>query len=62
MSDLLTVPEAAEYLRINRMAAYKMIREDRFPIPVLRIGKNIRIARHELDRFVGTPTTGDARD
>ena len=43
---VMTVEEAAEYLRIGRGHAYEMVREGR--IPSLRMGKRILISRSAL--------------
>ncbi len=40
----LTVPEAAERLRISKNLIYTMIREGRFPFEWEKLGKNIRIS------------------
>ena len=47
----LTVPEAAEELRIPRTRAYDLIQ--RGSLPAVRIGeRSIRINRAELERFL----------
>jgi len=47
---LLTVPEVAFYLRVNKTTAYEMARDESFP--VLRIGKQIRIPFWSLKQWV----------
>lgn len=49
--DVLTVDEAAEYLRIGRNQLYDAIGRDE--IPHVRIGKTIRLSRRALDRVLG---------
>ncbi len=44
--EVLTVPEAACLLRIARSRAYELV--DKGEIPSVRIGRSIRIFRHEL--------------
>ncbi len=47
----LTVPEAAEELRIPRSRCYELIQ--RGELPAVRIGeRSIRINRKELERFL----------
>ena len=43
LPPLLDVPTAATVLGIGRTLAYDLVRTDRFPTPVLRVGKLIRI-------------------
>ena len=49
-SRWLKVSEVAEELRINRGTAYEMVSSGQ--LPAVRIGKSLRVSRHELDRFV----------
>jgi excisionase family DNA binding protein len=47
----LTVPEAAEELRIPRSRCYELIQ--RGDLPAVRIGvRSIRVNRRELERFL----------
>jgi excisionase family DNA binding protein len=46
-----TVEEAAAALRIGRTAAYEAAR--RGQIPVVRIGRSLRVPRHQLDALLG---------
>ena len=52
-SKTLTVEEAAEQLGIGRNAAYEAIREDRFPVRVIRIGFRNLIPKADLDALLG---------
>lgn len=47
---LLTVPEAAHLLHIGRRQAWEMVW--RGELPVVRLGRSVRIARPVLERFV----------
>lgn len=47
-SHFLNVCEVAEYLHISRSMVYKMI--ERRQIPVVRVGRLLRISRRELDQ------------
>jgi len=54
----LTVEEAAAVLRIGRTAAYSLARrweatEGREGLPVVRVGRLLRVPRHELERLAG---------
>ena len=49
--DVLTVDEAAEFLRIGRNQLYDAI--GRGEVPHLRIGRTIRLSRRALDRVLG---------
>jgi len=48
---VLTVEEAADFLRVGRSAAYEAVR--RGEIPSVRIGRSIRIPRHRLEEMIG---------
>lgn len=50
MSDLLTVVEMANILRISRSKAYSLIKENQFPL--IKIGKCIRIKKDELFKWL----------
>ena len=48
--EVLTVPEVARILKISRSKAYRLA--ERGEIPVLRIGKSVRVLRRDLERWV----------
>jgi excisionase family DNA binding protein len=55
--ELLTVEEAAEYLRISRALGYQLARQYRITggsagLPVVQLGRCLRVPRRELARFV----------
>jgi len=50
---VVDVPTAAALLGIGRTAAYELIRTDRWPTPVLRLGKLIRVPTAPLLELVG---------
>jgi len=58
-SLLLTVPEAAQLLRISRNLAYELIAQGE--LPHVRLGRVIRIPRHGLEHWIacraGLPTS-----
>jgi excisionase family DNA binding protein len=45
---LLTADEAFTLLRVDRTTGYKAIREGRFPLPILRVGRLIRVPTHQM--------------
>ncbi len=60
LPDFLTVEEAARVLRIGRTAAYELARrfeatEGQEGIPVVRVGRLMRVPRAALERWAGGP-------
>ena len=53
LPSVVDVPTAAAILGIGRTAAYELIRTKRWPTPVLRLGKLIRIPTAPLLALVG---------
>lgn len=49
-ADLMTVPEAANALRIGKNRAYALVREGE--IPSVRIGHSVRIPRVSLEAYL----------
>jgi len=47
LPPLLTVEEAARWLRISRNLCYELIRQDQ--IPSIRLGSRIRVPRYGLE-------------
>ena len=50
---VVTAEEAFELLDIDRTTGYKAIRDGTFPLPVLRIGRSIRIPAIALAELLG---------
>jgi excisionase family DNA binding protein len=50
--EFLTTDEVLEYLRINARTVYRLIRNGE--IPAVRIGRQWRIRRNDLDRWLET--------
>ena len=48
----LTIEETAARLGIDRGTAYRLAKDDRLPVPVLRVGKRLLIGRAALDRVL----------
>ena len=53
LPPVLDVVVAGAVLGIGRTAAYKLVRTDRWPTPVIRVGGRIRIPSAPLLRLVG---------
>jgi predicted DNA-binding transcriptional regulator AlpA len=53
LPPVLDVPTAAAVLGIGRTAAYELVRCGRWPTPVLRLGKLIRVPTAPLLELVG---------
>lgn len=51
MNNLLTVREAAEFLRTTPEGVYKLVQ--RAQIPVHRLGRRLLFSRPELEKFLG---------
>ena len=56
----LTVSEAADVFGISRSHAYSLAQDDRLPVPVIRLGRKMVVAREAVERLLGH-TSGDAR-
>lgn len=50
---VMTVPELGAFLGIGRSQAYALARSDQ--LETIHIGKQIRIPRHAVLRFLGAP-------
>lgn len=62
LPDFLTVEETARILRIGRTAAYELSRryeetDGAEGIPVIRVGRLMRVPRRALERWNGGPLT-----
>ena len=60
--DFLTIEQAATILRIGRAAAYALAHrylatDGAEGLPVIRIGKQLRVPRIALERWLGGPLT-----
>lgn len=48
----LSLAETAKILGISRTTAYNLVAKNEFPIPILRIGKQIKVSRKSVDDFL----------
>jgi len=53
---IVDVVTAAEVLGIGRTVAYELVRTDRFPTPVIRVGHQIKIPTAYLIELLGLST------
>ena len=54
MQQLLTIGEASHLLNISRWTLYRHVAERR--LPVVRIGRSVRIRPEDLDRYLRNAT------
>lgn len=50
MEEILTIPEVAEYLKISKAKVYLMVQ--RKQIPHLKLNRNVRIRRSDLEKWL----------
>jgi hypothetical protein len=53
---VVDVVTAAEVLGIGRTVAYELVRTDRFPTPVIRVGHQIKVPTAYLIELLGLST------
>ena len=52
LKDAASLSEVADRLAISRSLAYKLAREGRLPVPVIRLGRRVVVPRCALDRLL----------
>ena len=52
-SGTMSVPDAGKLLGCSRGTSYELVRQNRFPVPVLRLGRQLRVPRAPLFRLLG---------
>ncbi len=57
---VVTLAEAADLLAIGRRTAYELVARSEFPVPVLRIGRSMRVSRAHLFAFIDGPANLEA--
>jgi predicted DNA-binding transcriptional regulator AlpA len=50
---VIDLPEAAAMLGIGRTLAYRLVREDAWPTPVIRVGRLIKVPLRPLREYLG---------
>ncbi len=58
---LLTLPELAAHLRIDRATVYRLLQRGELPIPVLRLGRSPRVRVSDLEHYLAE-MADDERD
>lgn len=51
-AETISVEEAAQRLGIGRALAYDLVKRNEFPVPVIRLGRRIVIARRAIDKLL----------
>lgn len=51
-ADLVPLDVAARRLGISRATAYRLVADDAFLVPVLKLGRSYRVSRRALDRLL----------
>lgn len=54
----LTIPEVADRLGISKNSAYELARQDQLPVPVIRLGRRIVVARDPFLKALGIEPEG----
>ena len=60
MEAPMTVKELSEYLKLDRMTIYKMLKEEK--IPASRIGHQWRFFREDIDAWIRSKAVGPDPD
>jgi excisionase family DNA binding protein len=59
---LLTIPELAEELRVDRRTVYRLLKAGDLPLQVLRIGQGSRVRRSDLEQYLEQLATDSAAE
>ena len=51
-SLLLTLPELAAHLRIDRATVYRLLQRRELPIPILRLGRSPRVRATDVEKYL----------
>lgn len=52
---VVDLPQAAQILGIGRTLAYRLVREGRWPTPVIRVGRLIKVPVWPLYEYIDRP-------
>jgi excisionase family DNA binding protein len=58
---LLTIPEVADELRIDKRTVYRLMRSGELPLQIIHIGQSPRVRRADLEGYLERLVT-DAQD
>jgi excisionase family DNA binding protein len=50
----MSLSDAAHVLGVHRSTAWDLYKKGEFPVPVLRVGRGLRVAKIQLERFLLT--------
>ncbi|MHB2028292.1 MAG: helix-turn-helix transcriptional regulator [Acidimicrobiales bacterium] len=50
----MSLSDAAHVLGIHRSTAWELYKKGEFPVPVLRIGRGLRVVKIQIERFLLT--------
>jgi len=53
-SEVVSIQEAAERLDVHRSTAYDLVAKGKFPLPVIRVGNQLKVSRAQLEHFIRT--------
>ena len=56
-NETLTIDEFSQRTGINLSAAYELARQNKLPVPVIRIGRLMRISRRAFDEIMSADYT-----
>lgn len=60
--QLLTIPEACQYLGISTSKGYDLMHAERFPVSMRRIGAQWRVSKAEMDEWLRNPQPPPSSD
>jgi excisionase family DNA binding protein len=49
---LLTLPELAAHLRVDRATVYRLLQRRELPIPILRLGRSPRVRSTDVEEYL----------
>jgi len=52
--DTLTLVEISQRLGVSRTVAYELARQDKLPIPTIRVGRRFLFSRHAFEKLLAT--------
>jgi excisionase family DNA binding protein len=58
---LLTIPEVAKELRVDKRTVYRLLRSGKLPLQIVRVGESPRVRRADLEAHLERLVT-DAAD